>query len=318
VGPPPRFYGTRDILKEFESLTEQVFKIMTAGNPGLSVERDVQLPGPEGPRQIDVLLRASVGPIELTTIVECKDHARPVGHEEVGALHSVMQDVLASKGVLVARNGFTASATQKAKRLGIQLMVADRLSNLRETAFDVPVHIHELRQVGLKVDVTMQFAEATRVMPDAIWHVNDLDVLRLMRDEMLNDPWLARRIAGRHRWEAKDLRPPYFIRDVYGRRWEFDDISFSYAVEERHFFGYLSQVDGVLHLRDEIEKKSSFFLPAELVDFDYLSRFTQFGRVEDLPVKPKVSFPAVVLQEPTGLTFGASISPTPVPADPAE
>jgi hypothetical protein len=292
---------------EFERLTERIFKIMTAG-PGVSVERNVQMPGVDGPRQVDVVVRSSVGPISLTTIVECRDHGRRLNVTAVDGFHSKMQDVRASKGVIVARRGFSSKAIQKARRLGITIMVADRLTSLRQTAFDVPVHIHELQQVGLKAHVRMQFGAATTVMTDAIWKVNDLDVRRLMRDEMLQDPWAAERVAGRHTWQAKELKPPYFIRDVEGRAWEFEHLTLTYEVEERHFFGYLSEVDDVIHLWDEVEKKSSVFLPAEIVAFDYPSRFAQFSRVEDLPVKPKLSFPAVVLPDSNSLTIGSSIA----------
>ncbi len=99
---------------EFERLAERIFKIMTAG-PGVTVERDVQMPGADGPRQVDVLVRSSVGPIELTTIIECRDSKRKLNLTSVDGFHSKMQDALASKRVLVSRKGFSSKATQKAK-----------------------------------------------------------------------------------------------------------------------------------------------------------------------------------------------------------
>lgn len=63
---------------EFEELIEHVLRVLTAGEPDVTVERDVKLLGADGPRQIDVVIRSAVGPFPLTTIVECKDYGRKV------------------------------------------------------------------------------------------------------------------------------------------------------------------------------------------------------------------------------------------------
>jgi hypothetical protein len=170
----------------------------------------------------------------------------------------VIQDVRASKGIIVARKGFSNTAMKKASRLGITLLRADRLSNLGQTAVDVPIHVREVKQTKVSVAGVLRPDVHTRVDRTAIWHLNDLDLRRLLRDEILKDP--SRRQVGRHIWQAEGLEPPWFIRDVNGRAMQLDDLQLSYEVQEKHFFGYLGALDEVLYLRDDIERSqpSSF------------------------------------------------------------
>jgi hypothetical protein len=62
--------------KQFEVLTKEIFELLSREERYTSVEHDVKLKSPDGERQIDVLIRSKVGSLDLTTIVECKDHNR--------------------------------------------------------------------------------------------------------------------------------------------------------------------------------------------------------------------------------------------------
>jgi hypothetical protein len=72
-------------------------------------------------RQIDVSIRGAIGPISILIAVDCKDHRRRVKITYIDACSGLFQDVGANKGVIVARNGFDAGATARAKSLGIDL-----------------------------------------------------------------------------------------------------------------------------------------------------------------------------------------------------
>jgi hypothetical protein len=305
--------------EDLESLTEQIFRVLTAGPGNVSVERNVQMPGADGPRQIDVVVRSSVGPIDLTTIIECRDYERTVNVTAIDGFHSVIQDVNASQGVIVTRKGFSKTAVQKAKRLGIRLLVADRLSNLRETVFDVPVYLREVRQIGFHLSFEFEFKEHTSVAPDALRRLNDLDFLQVLRNELLTEESIARHPSGRHAWQSDAVKPPYFIRDVQGRPCTFGSLEVTYEVREKHYFGYLGAVDGVLLLHDQAQKRATLLLPAEALNFDYGRRFVEFSRVDDLPVLPSVSLTAVVTPDPESFDFGAPmiqpLGPAPAPAD---
>jgi hypothetical protein len=149
-----------------------------------------------------------------------------------------------------------------------------------------------------------KFNEHTSVSPDALGRLNDLDLMQVLRDEMLTDESIARHPAGRHRWESRGVKPPYFIRDVEGRPCSFGHLEITYEVRERHYFGYLSEVDDVLFLHDEAQKKATLLLPAESLTFNYKDRFAEFSRVQDLPVRPRLTFSAVVTPPPDSFRLG--------------
>jgi Restriction endonuclease len=136
--------------EDLEVLVERIMGLLTQGESATSVERDVQVEGPDGSRQVDVLVHSRVGPLAIDTVIECKDYAGKVNVMAVDALHSKMQDLQANKAVLVARKGFSKTAAQKAARLGISLFRADMLDNVPGAVHQVPVHIRQLRQAGFK------------------------------------------------------------------------------------------------------------------------------------------------------------------------
>ena len=88
--------------KIFESLVYQIFDAISKTTGYDSVEMDVALEGPDGPRQIDVLIRSKIAGMSILTVIECKDHSRRLDVTFVDALASKMNDVKANKGVLVA------------------------------------------------------------------------------------------------------------------------------------------------------------------------------------------------------------------------
>lgn len=108
--------------KEYEDLTAKCYRILSANEKYTSVEQNVKLDGPDGPRQIDVLLRSRVADMDLMTIVECKDYNKIVTLPIVDNLDSLRRDVNANQAVLVARKGFSSRARRKASRVGITLV----------------------------------------------------------------------------------------------------------------------------------------------------------------------------------------------------
>ncbi|WP_169980121.1 restriction endonuclease [Tautonia rosea] len=79
--------------------------------------------GPDGRREIDVLIEGTVDGVPVKGLVECKDFnpRRPVGIAYVDALDSKRHDLRADFTMLCSNAGFTADAVRKAKRLGIAL-----------------------------------------------------------------------------------------------------------------------------------------------------------------------------------------------------
>ena len=73
-------------------------------------------------RQIDISIRLSDGPTHLFVMVEVRDHARPVDVRYIEEINSKKQSVVADAASIVSRSGFTKTALEKAKHLGIQTL----------------------------------------------------------------------------------------------------------------------------------------------------------------------------------------------------
>jgi len=72
-------------------------------------------------RQIDVSIRDTIAGHEILVIVQAKNRTRPADVNVVGEFASVVEDVCASKGVLICNAGFTSSAMEYARNKGIDL-----------------------------------------------------------------------------------------------------------------------------------------------------------------------------------------------------
>jgi len=106
--------------QELEILVAKIQKELA---PTAEIIHDAKLPGRKSKRsrQIDVLVRQKVGQYDMTIIIDCKDHARPVDVKGVEEFHGLVDDVGANKGALVCPTGFTKAAKERALGFMIDL-----------------------------------------------------------------------------------------------------------------------------------------------------------------------------------------------------
>lgn len=112
--------GSKPQSRELELL---VTKIQTALSPDAEVTHDARLMGraSKRERQIDVLVRQRIGQYDMTIVIDCKDHARPIDVKGVETFHGLVADVGAQRGVLVCPSGFTKAAKERAAGLQIDI-----------------------------------------------------------------------------------------------------------------------------------------------------------------------------------------------------
>jgi hypothetical protein len=265
--------------EDLEDLVARLLTDATADDPHATVERNVQLPGPEGPRQIDVLLRTTSGPFNLVTIVECKDYVRNVTVTAVDALDSVARDVKASKAVLVSRRGFSKGARQKAARLDIELMRADSVTSIGEVALDIPIHVTEYTAENIK----MSFSCVLYGGPDAPFlfdHTNRqlwaAGIPEMIRQEVRRLIQGREMQSGLMHFTRTDVDPPITMRNGRGDEEPIDGLTIGFAVTERHFRGSLSDLDRATYLHDIAGGSTTTILDAEQLAFDYRQLFSDF------------------------------------------
>lgn len=109
--------------RDFEEVVAKVLKTI---DPRASVTVGKWVHGPDGRRELDVLVEGSADGTTRRIIVECKDfnpkRTGPVGIFHVDALDSKTRDIRADTAILCSNAGFTADAIRKARRLEIGLI----------------------------------------------------------------------------------------------------------------------------------------------------------------------------------------------------
>ncbi len=161
-----------------------VANVIHSFDPKADIEIDSWVPGPDGARNIDIIVRSTVDGIHKLMAIEVKDYAgnRKVGVEAIDAIDSKRADIQANIALVCSNTGFDAIAIRKAKRKRIGLISVLRQGDARVKAiieeeiylrkvrldpiqsrytFDKPIpnqniRTHDLRYQGKSVDVWLQ------------------------------------------------------------------------------------------------------------------------------------------------------------------
>lgn len=187
-----------DIVREFDSTPHIVTNVI--------------VDGPDGHREIDVLIDGSVGGISRKAFIECKDYnpkRGPLGIAVVDALESKRRDLNYDLCALCSNAGFTADAIRKAARTGIALFGALKDGDER-------IKYQVLDEIFvLKIDVETVSASVTL---DPGFRPVDLDLMRLQFGGLKVQAWLVDRAhrylmsigengKGKHRLDFHFSRP---------------------------------------------------------------------------------------------------------------
>jgi len=82
--------------------------------------------------QFDVTVRFQYGLYEYLTVIECKDHRRPVVKEKIDAFVTKSGRAKANKAVMVSANGYQEGSLEVAKDEKIELYTLTQLNRIPE------------------------------------------------------------------------------------------------------------------------------------------------------------------------------------------
>lgn len=229
--------------KSYEAMVFWVYASLGRDERLTSVERDVKIPGPDGLRQIDVLVKHEHAGVEYTTVIECRDHAGKLSVTHVDAFFSKLADVKASKGILVSRNGFSKTAIQKASRLGIGLCVVDSADTiLKQLIVEVPVIVKVVHPTLYVKTLMKNNGDQRKVFASAWTTINDVPLRNLvvaeLRDGSIDIPEEPKIFD----WVPKTLAPPFFVRDANGGEVEVPWFTVSLHLNIWYLFGHTNQL----------------------------------------------------------------------------
>src|ERR1017187_787106 len=108
--------------EEYEREVAALLGALGRDLPDFVVEHLALVRTPDGAFRIDVTARFTQLGADFLVLVECKDHARPVGREDVQVLADKLRAAGAHKGMLFSTNGFQRGAIEYASSRGIALV----------------------------------------------------------------------------------------------------------------------------------------------------------------------------------------------------
>ncbi len=123
--------------KPFELAVTRVQRMMDANTTVLHDMKIVDRDGIE--RQFDVVIKGHFGGMSTLGVVECRDHKRKLGLDDVEAFSAKSRSVNANIALIVSRSGFTENALKLAKVLGVGTMsLVDSESMFTPTSLNIP------------------------------------------------------------------------------------------------------------------------------------------------------------------------------------
>jgi Restriction endonuclease len=106
---------------EYQRAVAQVAQSLA---PDALIEIGTWVIGPDGRRDLDVVVRARGANSGPLVVIECKDWNRPIGIGFIDALDSKRRDLGATAAMICSNSGFSADALRKAARVGIPTLAA--------------------------------------------------------------------------------------------------------------------------------------------------------------------------------------------------
>jgi hypothetical protein len=248
-------------------------------------------------RQIDVSIHSEIAGHEILIIVQAKNWKEPADVNAIGEFASVIKDLRAKKGVLICRAGFTSTALEYARNIGIDLcMLHDAES--REWSLDIKLpllwidYLPKLRPImNLYLDAGDSFSHDPRE-----WILSvDGGKTRILPFETFINKWnageLDRRKGNTHRLLPKQNGIKLLVGEGVWK--PVDSLIIEYQVERQAWLAYFSptQCRGILDvIKDEFVP--SFFKLGEIP----LIRDDSWKQVED-PDKLVITAKTIVTAE---------------------
>lgn len=247
--------------KPFEKLTESIYKKLVADSRFESVEHDVFVEGPEGPRQIDVLITKTIGDIKFLTAIECKDYKDNISIETIDGFHSKLIDIKATKGIMVTRKGFSNTTFAKAKRLGITLCTAHQaLSEKWKLDIDAPVRIKEIKLIKTDFNYLYNLQQTTFFPPEISLFVgnnNMVDIFQKKWDKTLLNTNDENQII--ELINLIDFKNCHIL-DLYNNQIFLSSLTAKIKLEINNYETMLSNIEGIQKLNNLTEKVSDIFI----------------------------------------------------------
>jgi hypothetical protein len=284
--------------KGYELLVKYVYEGLCSDERFTEVKHNVMLPGPDGDRQIDVLVIHTHASTEYKTVIECRDYSGKLSVTHIDGFASKIIDVHANKGIIVSRNGFSRTAIQKARRLGIELCTvnsADKL--LKELVVEIPVVVL-LEEIAINVTFLAKNTNerSVKILSKNTTTVNDIPLRDLLVDELKSGSIQTPKKGITFSWSPTGLTEPYFFRAAGGEKIELAALNVQVQLAPTFLFGKTSDLpDFISHTKDGDPVARVVVPPDFRVGLN--ESFSVFKHLDDVPASADSVIRCVVIPD---------------------
>ena len=289
--------GNPNTGKEYEKVVMTVYSTLCNDEAFSEVRHNVLLDGPDGPRQIDVLVVHEHANVKYLTIIECKDYRGKINVTHVDSFCSKLLDVKASKGILVCRNGFSKTAYQKAKRLGIELCLIDTAEKLlKGLIVELPVVLSVISCLELKACVFFgnKTNEAIPISGNMLTVINDKPLREILIEELRSGQLPIPTKSCNISWVPASIKPPFYIRDGNMNPLEIEWFRTEVFIQIDFYVGKANEFpDFITHLQKGDESVRVFVPPEFRLGIS--SALTHYKDKTDVPLRGSEAVPCLIL-----------------------
>jgi Restriction endonuclease len=283
--------------KAYELMVKTVYDTLCNEEIFSDVRHNVLLDGPDGPRQIDVLVVHEHANVRYLTIIECKDYRGKINVTQIDSFASKLLDVKASKGILVCRNGFSKTACQKAKRLGIELCLIDTAEKLlKGLVVEVPVVLSVISRLELKTNVFLgnKTNKEIPINGDQLTIINDRPLRELVIEELRSGQLPIPTKSCNISWLPESIKPPFYIRDANMNPLEIEWFKTDVFIQIDFYVGKADEFpDFITHLQ-EGDESARVFVPNEF-RLGISTGLAHFKDKKDVPLRGSEAVPCLIL-----------------------
>jgi hypothetical protein len=248
--------------KEFEQLTESIFNSLVRNPEYEKVEHNIQLPGHNGFRQIDILLTTITCGMEIRTVIECKDYNKKISIGKVDELESKLKDVNANRGILVSKKGFSSMGKSKAKRVGISLCTAhEALHDNWNPEIDLPILIEEVKPNGFGLLLDFKILKRKKLPVSEFPIINDINIVELMEKKWKEGTLGIQPKSGVQTIKLKEINKPYtWIPEGENIPWPVRTFEINITVEANYYLTSFGELKNTKILNNISDNKNSVFM----------------------------------------------------------
>jgi hypothetical protein len=265
--------------KQFERVVDRVYRLLS---PGCDVKLDDRIMGmtSESLRQIDISIRTEVAGSKILIIVQCKDEKSPLDVNKIGEFKAVMEDVRASRGILICNAGFSKAARTSAARSGIDLCrIHDAETKDWRLELRVPVIWEEiLPEIQVRFNCALNMGDTLNEA--SMTRISDLDLR-----EMLREKWLHGAVPLDSDEGVVDhgISSP-FTRLEGGDTRPIEAFVFQYKLHRTFFLAYLDELPRSKAIQNIISNETTFAVSIEDLA-QYRDRgYPKFRTMKEIPV----------------------------------